>query len=356
MDYGIALYIGLGNALEENLQLIEEAYKRGINKVFTSLHIPEVDYSVYKDQISKIFSVCKKNNMDIISDISPETIKMLGSHSLDLSLLKDIGIHTIRIDYGYDEKTIAELTHNNEGIKVQLNASTITEEILSNLEKYGADFSNIDALHNFYPRKGTGISEKVLLSKTKILKDRGIKVYAFICSNNRRRAPFYDGLPTMEFHRGMDVSLAARHLFALGMDGVFIGDSLPSLKELDDLIAANSNVIQIKAKLKSNNSIVIDLLSNIFTSREDEARDAIRAQESRNIISGVLDEENNTYRNYGDITIDNHYYGRYMGELQIIKTPQQADNRVNNVASIIEQEKFLLKYITGGKKFRFVFD
>lgn len=356
MNFGISIYVGLDNNLEENKYLIEEANKRGIKRIFTSLHIPETNYETLKSEFQEILKICKKYNMDIISDISPNTFKFLGIKDLDLKTLKEFGIKTIRIDFGYDEKEIAKLTHNEFGIKIQLNASTINEKFLDRLEEYSADFTHVDALHNFYPRKGTAISEETLIKKNNLLKKKGIKIGAFVGSNNRKRSPLKEGLPTIEDHRGMEVSLAARHLFILGIDSVFIGDSLPSIEELNDLSSINIDVIELKAILKTKDKTTIKLLNNIFTSREDEARDAIRAQESRIILNGeTIYPENNYYRNYGDITVDNIDYQRYMGELQIIKTFQEPDNRVNNVGKILKNEKFLLKYITEGKKFSFKF-
>ena len=62
---------------------------------------------------------------------------------------------------------------------------------------------------------------------------------------------------------------------------------------------------------------------------------------------------NTVVKNIGDIVIDNVDYGRYMGELQIIKVNQKADIRTNVVASILQEDIHLLKYIKGGKKFYF---
>ena len=42
-----------------------------------------------------------------------------------------------------------------------------------------------------------------------------------------------------------------------------------------------------------------------------------------------------------------------MGELQILKTNKKSDNRVNKVASIIQNDIYLLKYIRNQKKFYF---
>ena len=65
--------------------------------------------------------------------------------------------------------------------------------------------------------------------------------------------------------------------------------------------------------------------------------------------------DNATTHPIGAVTIDNEGYGRYMGELQIIRVPQPSDPRTNVAAMIDESECNLLQYITPGRKFSFRF-
>jgi hypothetical protein len=85
MKTGIAIYLGLDNTFEENIQLIETAAKYGVQRIFTSLHIPETDKNSLKKQISEVLNVAKKNNMEVISDISPATLEILGIEKFSLS-------------------------------------------------------------------------------------------------------------------------------------------------------------------------------------------------------------------------------------------------------------------------------
>jgi hypothetical protein len=55
----------------------------------------------------------------------------------------------------------------------------------------------------------------------------------------------------------------------------------------------------------------------------------------------------------GDITLDNETYGRYMGELQIIKMAQQKETRTNLVARVLPSEIEKLAYLNSGTKFNF---
>ncbi|MEN8078704.1 MupG family TIM beta-alpha barrel fold protein [Clostridioides difficile] len=354
MSLGFSVYFGLDNTMKENIDLLINAQSLGFTRIFTSLHIPEANYEILKSEVKEFFKLAKEKNMDIISDISPNTFKFLELENMDLKGLVELGVKTIRIDFGYTEDEIAKMSKNPYGIKIQLNASTVTREFFEKLDKFKPDYKNIDALHNFYPRRGTGISEDCMIEKNKMMHKRGIKVCAFVQSNNRKRSPLRDGLPTLEDHRDLEVREAANHLFALGNDSVFIGDSLPSLEELNDLSSLKEDAVELDIELKVKDSVINKLLAEVYSSRTDDARDAIRATESRlSLGNEIINPLNTIDKKYGDVTIDNIGYQRYMGELQILKVSQKADKRTNVVASVLHNRLYLLKYIKSGKKFYF---
>ncbi len=360
MQTGISIYPGLDNSLEENLQLMHNASKLGIKRLFTSFHIPETDTRAFKHEIGQVIRAARELGFEIISDISPATQELLGIEQSSLSAYQILGINTLRLDYGYGTQEIARLSRNSQHLRIQLNASTITNKILQELSQYNADFRQIDALHNFYPRPGTGLSEEALMRKTITLTKHGIgiKSGAFIPSQTRKRSPLKEGLPTLEMHRDEPVDLTCRHMAAMGLSSVFIGDSLPSLQELESLASLTmwgNDIVRIKAKAYTKNPEIIKFLSQTFTSRTDEAQDAIRAQESRPMLKkeGIsVEPEHTAARPFGAVTLDNTGYGRYMGELQIIKRPQPADEKINVVAKILPNEEFLIRYIIPGRKFR----
>ena len=352
---GISIYPGLDNTLEENLELIRKASQFGLKRIFTSLHIPETNRQALKRELLILLSAARRYQMEIISDISPSTLELLGMQEFTLSAFRMFGIETLRFDYGYGAEEIAKYSRNKQHIRIQLNASTMTGKFLTALMENEANFGNIDALHNFYPRPGTGLSEETLVRKTVMLHKAGVQVGAFVPSHNRRRAPLFEGLPTMEAHRNISTDLAARHLTALGIDSIFLSDSLPSDEELLAVSQTRKNEVVLHAQLLTRDPVQKELLSHTFTSRIDEARDAIRAQESRSMLNEPILPEPPLPRPSGAVTIDNETYPRYMGELEIIRRPQPADSRINVVAHISEDEAFLLDYITLGRRFSFEF-
>lgn len=354
MRTGISIYPGLDSTASDMAELLKKCAVLGISRVFTSLHIPETNTEALQKDLHILLTAAQHYNMDVIADISPATQALLNLDALTPDALLNLGITTVRFDFGFD---IHKAALFSKAMHVQINASTIQKSDVQALRQAGADFSHIDGLHNFYPRPHTGLDENYFYEQTKWLQDEGIRIGAFIASQAGRRGPIYAGLPTLEMHRTMDVSLASRHLAALGLQSVFMGDANPSDEELRMLSSTGQeekDTIVLKARLLSQNHHIRDLLSYVFTSRLDPARDVIRTQESRHHLDGLTIDHSGPFRSLrrGDITIDNIDYLRYMGEVQIILNDQAADERTNIVAEVLPAEQFLLPLITPGRKFR----
>ena len=360
MAFGISVYPGLDNTTEENIALIRRAAQLGITRLFTSLHIPEHDNSTFSGSLHAILDAALDARLDLIADVTPESADILSLSSCTPEAFYEFGIHTLRLDDGFYASEIASFTRNETGAKIQLNASTVSEEFLTDLSQNGAEFSRLEALHNFYPRTGTGLSVRALMEKTALLHRFGIRTGAFIATQNgRKRSPLHDGLPTLELHRSFTVDLAARHLIALGLDDVFLSDSLPTNEELLSLAGTMPNQVTLRAVPSLKNDAIRRLLDQPFTSRSDEARDAVRAVESQaraKALSVPLSPENTVARPFGAITLDNFDYPRYAGELQIIKHVQPADPRTNVIAQVRTDELLLIPCIRPKSEFKILLD
>ncbi len=143
MRNGIALYPGLDNSEVENLVLLRTAAQMGIKRIFTSLHIPESNINRLKKELGPLLATARQYNMEIISDISPVTVSLLGLEKFSLDAFKALGITTLRLDCGYDAREIATMSRNSKGIKIQLNASTLTEKMFFTLQGFAVDFTKI---------------------------------------------------------------------------------------------------------------------------------------------------------------------------------------------------------------------
>ena len=355
---GISVFFGMNYSLEENLKYINLAAEAGFTHVFTSLHIPEADYSQIKYEIRQIVSEINKLRMSVIADISPNAYNYLGLDPDDFASFRRFGLNGIRLDYGFSAQDIARYSRNNDGLIIEINASTITPDFLSDIIKAGANLKNLTACHNYYPRNNTGISYDSLCKKNQLLKNYDIPVSAFISLLTARRAPLYEGLPTLEFTRNISPQIAMQILFQSGIDRIIIGDSQAEIELLKRIVQINPEVIEFDAVIYNKVDYHNLLFAEIHTNRPDAAEDVIRSQESRLILSSnqyiirKVTPENCIERKKGSITVDNDLYLRYAGELQICKKDLTADSRVNVIGEITEESCLLLDHVGDSHKFK----
>jgi hypothetical protein len=354
MAKGISVFTGMGYSLNDNLEYIEKAGKMGFTGVFTSLHIPEADYAKSIEEFKEITNLAREKNMKVVADISPRAFKYLGADMNNLKVIKDLKVHGVRVDFGFTPEEIAEFTRNPYGLKIEINASTVTKRFLDELDNYRPDYGSLQACHNYYPRNNTGLSIKTFLYKNQLLKENNIEISSFIPSQTNKRGPIFEGLPVLEMHRCMRPEICAKHLFALGCDNVIFGDCIPS----DEELKAVGHIIEDAVELRVNtfNPARIEeniMFSGIHANRPDCAEDVVRSTASRGSLGkgGVIDPHNNIARKMGYVTIDNAKYLRYCGELQICKKDLPSDERVNVTAEVIDEEKFLIDYIDEETRF-----
>ncbi|MBU5591985.1 DUF871 family protein [Clostridium sp. MSJ-4] len=357
MSKGISIFLGMDYTLEENIKYMEKAKKEGFDRIFTSLHIPEANYVEIIEEFKYIIEKAKELEMIVIADISPSGFKFLGLEHKDLKGIKKLGVDVLRIDFGFSCEDIAEFTRNDYGVKIEINASTVTEKFLKEFESFNPNYDNMQACHNYYPRINTGISVESFKRKNKLLNKYGVKISAFVPSLINKRGPIYEGLPTLEIHRFNPPRISAKHLYALGIHSVFFGDSIASDKELLGVGKLREDLIEFDIEVLTNSDLEKRILFRDFHSnRSDSAEDVIRSVESRLEVNkdNKISESNNILRKKGYITIDNDNYLRYSGELQICKKDLPEDKRVNVVGKIKNEELFLLDLIEDDSKFSFI--
>lgn len=331
---------------ENDLLYIRQMKEAGFEELFTSLHIPEYDTELYKKRLSALGDACKSSGMNLTVDISPSALETIGLFLEKAEDIQDMGITGIRLDYGFKMEELAALSKK---MLVALNASTIIDEDVVRLKQYGANFENIEAWHNYYPRNETGLSMQFLEEKNRALKKVGFTTMAFVPGDEQLRGPVFSGLPTLEKHRGYhSLSSAIELLNETATDKVFIGDPRISKRTME----------QFKAFLKDQTILLFGSLlehapsyiTNPFHNRLDMARDVIRFEEARSLITETIQPKNTVRREKGSITIDNFNYGRYMGEIQITRCDLPCDGKVNVIGEIRIEDFDLLPLIVAGQK------
>ena len=316
--------------------------------VFLSLHISEEFGPDYCRRAEEICSQLKEWGYRIIADVSGKTLRQFGCGELT-ELASRLGLWALRIDYGFTVEQMGEMA---EKMPIVINASTVSAADAARIASRG---SEVYAMHNFYPRPETGLDEELLTERTKALQNAGLKVLAFIPGDTLRRGPLFEGLPTLEEHRNILPSAAFADLCVrFGIDGVFVAD--PGISETERgriRRYCEADVISIPAELRDGYERFYD---RVFTCRADSPRWLIRFQESREYSckGETIKPENCVSRNVGSITIDNEKYGRYTGEVQLIRKDLPADDRVNVIGQVVPEAGLLLPLIRGGQKFTLV--
>jgi hypothetical protein len=139
-----------------------------------------------------------------------------------------------------------------------------------------------------------------------------------------------------------------------GIDSIFLADPGLSEKEMERIAHfCKTGVICVPAKLEENWR---HLYGKVFTCRIDSPRWLIRFQESRTYScqGDIVGPSNCIARRRGSITVDNKNYGRYSGELMLMREDLKADERVNVIGSVPENAQLLLDRIERGAKFMLV--
>ncbi len=329
IEFGISIY--LSTNIEMNSEYLLKAKEVNSSFVFTTINMPEENDELKKD-ISKVVELCKKNKMKLIVDINANSKKYI----------KDYENVYYRIDDGLSNDEIIALAKNNY---VVLNSTTLDEEDLKYFKLKGVDFSKLYSLHNYYPKVYTGVSLKFLKKRNEIYKKYGLKTMAFI-PGDLKRGPIFEGLPTVEEHRYMDILQASLELIANDTDVILLGDL--NIKE--------ENWERLKYLLKGIVPLRINkniLKNRIFENRKDYSNYVVRNIKRDVILDTIVEIDKNIEK--GDILVTDEKGLRYKGDLEIaLKNLNKLNDGRRIVASVIDKDKGLLDYLSIINKFIFI--
>lgn len=316
--------------------------------VFLSLHMDEEFGPGYCQQAEEVCNWLFEAGFSILADVSVKTRQQFGEPDL-IRLAKRLHIGALRIDYGLRLEEIIALAQE---IPVVLNASTTAPEDATQVAAAG---KQVMAMHNFYPRPETGLDDSFLLESTRALQAAGLRVLAFLPGDGERRGPLGQGLPTLERHRNQLPSACFADLaLRFHMDGIFLGD--PGISDVEQARIhrfCSTGVLSVPATLDSGYQ---HLYNRVFTCRPDSPASLVRFAESRtySCTGGPVEPARCLPRDWGVITMDNREYGRYSGEIQLIRSPLPADPKVNVIGRLPEPSLLLADCIGRGKAFALV--
>lgn len=335
-----SLYVGLDDyPLEKNIQYLHLLHQKGIRRVFISAHMPEANQS-FTNELETIIKEANNLEIDIILDISKPTYEKLKIND---------NIYSLRLDWGFNFEDILQLARNP--YLIELNASTITKTLLERLKAKGFDFNKLRVSHNFYPKRYTGLTQLDLLTKNKIFKEYNLHIMAYLPSYSGKRPPLYEGLPTIEEHRNLDLYGALADYALLNVDELCFGDAYCDEEELEITLNFDCDNLTIPIKIYEGiSNIEMEILNKGHRNRTDQSKYMIRSsyRESRKIIPF-----NTIARRKFSVTIDNYQFSRYQGEVGIVREDLAPDERVNVVGTALISD-FLLQHLPPSQKFNFI--
>ncbi len=351
MKTGISIYLSSGQ--EKNQEVIKKAVLAGVTYGFTSLHIPEEEYGDYKDKVLQLLKTCADAGIGLMMDVDNKTPGRLGIGRMEE--LTELGVRSIRLDYGFSEKEILELS---KSFHIVWNASTISFADIRKWERLGADPGRFAACHNFYPKPYTGLSLSKVKEINGRLKSFGFETQSFVPGDGILRGPIFEGLPTVEDHRNKKEKLMENmlELYRADSDIVLVGDVDLTDQNWAALQAVSEGIIPLHAEFYDGfRDLALDIRGRVNHDRPDSSEFIIRSAESRSwFAERAISPQNTIECQEGSICISNDGYLRYKGEIEICRCKRPADERVNVIGRVREEDLGLLRFIENGMGFKIV--
>lgn len=349
------------STVEKDKEYLRKAAQLGFKTVFTCLlSVDEGREEEAKAKFKEINSYALSLGMEVTFDVAPSVFDKFHISYDELSFFKELDAYAIRLDEGFDSHKEALLSYNPQGLKIVINASNGTK-YLDNILSFGGNRENLEACHNFYPQKYSGLSFKHFTKCNELLMPLNIPIAAFVSSQNENTYgpwPVYEGLCTLEEHRNLPIDLQARHLAATKqISQIVIGNAYASDEELESLAKINLEKLTFAPTLSKDTT---ELEKEIIFQyphfvRGDMSEYMARSTQCR-ITYKDADIPAHDTRNLkrGDIIIVNNEYGRYKGELHIVLKDMPNEGNKNVVATLSPEEQILLDYVEPWIPFAFV--
>lgn len=356
---GVSLY-PTKSSLEDDLNYLQLAASYGVKKVFTALlGVQEDQVSSMKERLIKIGEKTHELGMELVLDVNPIALKVFGIVDNDFSQLVKMNVTGIRLDMGNGAEGDALLTHNPEGLNVEINASM---PHCMTIAQHNPNFDKLVLCHNYYPQAYTGLGYRYFKQFNDEILPYNVPIAAFVATQNDDAfGPWVvsERLVTLEMHRQLSLDLQARHFAAMGsITQILIGDAFATESELKALSSIEFNKVAFNIDFVEN---IPSYVKEIVYADYHLARGDMSDYMARSIVSRFLYQDEditafNTVKTLmpGDVAILNDQYGQYKGELQVILKEMPNAGKHNVIGRIPENELFLLDYLTPNKGFKFI--
>lgn len=357
---GISIY-PYKEKLEDTLNYLKLANKYGYKRIFMNFIIlddRDIDEIIEKYEI--ILKEAKKLDFQVVMDINQHSIDCLKKDNY-LEYFSSIGLYGIRLDETFGGNKEAEMTYNDYDLKIEFNLSQGSKYI-DHIMSLKPNKNAIMLCHNFYPQRYTGLSVEFFERVTKKYKNLGLRTAAFVASSvaDHGPHPFNDSLVTIEEHREMNILSQAKYFIATGLiDDIIISNAFASEEELKNLSEIYKPYVIFDIELEKDLTDDEEDILNYFHQNRQDANDIIiRSSFGRIDKKNANIPESNSKIEFkkGDISISNNDFLQYKGELNVYKKDlklKEVEGLRNKIGKIVDEEIFLLDYITEYSRFKF---
>jgi hypothetical protein len=329
--------------------VVAQALRHGApdGPLFTSLHLPEADGLERHGALLRRLHA--EHGLTFCGDISPLTLERLGGGLPALDRLRDWGITVLRIDFGFDADEIRAIA-DRSGARIALNAST-------------ARPADVDALaglplagwHNYYPRPETGLSVATYRAQDALFAGRGIPRFAFVPGEVTFRAPLGLGLPTLEEQRHRTVWRNYLQLRRLA-PGTAVVCAEGTVQDAHlAWIDHHERTGEVTVPVTGVDPAAGFLIDRSWRLRPDSAETAFRLAATRGEREPTR-LRNGDSRARGSVQMDLAGYGRYRGEIHLMRADRPLHPLQARVADVAAPYVGVVDELAPGETVRLVRD
>ncbi|MCL1840807.1 MAG: MupG family TIM beta-alpha barrel fold protein [Propionibacteriaceae bacterium] len=313
--------------------------------LFTSLHIPEAEgLAGYGGWMAGVHA---RTGLEFCADISPVTLGKLGCAIDELGRLRHWGVRMLRIDCGFSADEVREIAASGD-YAIAINASSATADFID-------AFCDIELVgwHNYYPRPETGITVEYFRAQSALFAQRGLPVYSFIPGERSFRAPLHLGMPMLEHQRFRNAYVNLVEVATLWPGSQVVcaeGTLYPRHQRWIERFE-REHVLTIP--LVGVDPSVDFLFGRDWTLRAEQTDAAWRLDGSRQARTPSM-VINADVRARGSVQMDLEGYGRYCGEINLMKHDRPLNHLQARVADIAAPYVDLVDAMAPGTPLRFV--
>ncbi|MCW5953163.1 MAG: DUF871 family protein, partial [Propionibacteriaceae bacterium] len=289
--------------------VLEQALAQPERLLFTSFHIPESDGLLHYGEYLR--SLHRDHGVTFCGDVSPTTLDKLGIRLEEIGRLRDWGVVSLRIDYGF---SVDEMRRIAAEFPIAVNASTVDAALLD-------DLAGLDVIgwHNYYPRPETGLETGFYLAQNQLFSDRGLPVHAFVPGEVSFRAPLFAGLPMLEQQRHRNAYRNTLELLTLSPQVKIFCAEGTLLPEHLRWISHFEQTGEVTLPLTGIDDSVAFLTEKPWHLRVEGTETSFRLDGTRDARtpSRIVNADQ---RLRGSLQMDLAGYGRYAGEIHLMRT------------------------------------